>query len=188
MSISLSLVNIIHKAITGSKWLRIVITLMGPVFYFGLVALCIIAARWLDDILHLPKLLPAPLNIFVSVPVLAVGLSLMIWTATLFLRTGGTPVPFNPPPRLVTSGPYARVRNPMLSGVFIFMSGLGLLLGSISLLFILTPLFILVSVLELKLVEEPELEKRLGEAYVEYRQRVPMFLPWCVRKKRSGKQ
>jgi protein-S-isoprenylcysteine O-methyltransferase Ste14 len=31
---------------------------------------------------------------------------------------------------------------------------------------------------ELKAIEEPELEKRLGKDYVEYKKRVPMFFPW----------
>ena len=43
--------------------------------------------------------------------------------------------------------------------------------------FIWTPLFLLFNLLELKLVEEPELERRFGESYVEYKRRVPMFVP-----------
>lgn len=50
-------------------------------------------------------------------------------------------------------------------------------LQSISLVFIFTPLFILLNVLELKAIEEPELEKRLGKVYVEYKKGVPMFIP-----------
>jgi protein-S-isoprenylcysteine O-methyltransferase Ste14 len=83
----------------------------------------------------------------------------------------------NPPPELVTSGPYAYVRNPMLAGVFALLFGFGIFLGSVSLLFVFTPLFILLNVWELKNIEEPELVKRLGEKYVEYRKRTPMFLP-----------
>ena len=101
----------------------------------------------------------------------------MIWSVLNFVRVKGTPVPFNPPPKLVTSGPYAHVRNPMLTGVFVLLFGLGVLLRSISLVSIFTPLFILFNVWELKAVEERELERRLGKDYVEYRKRVPMFIP-----------
>ena len=46
------------------------------------------------------------------------------------VRGGGTPVPFDPPKRLVMSGPYAYVRNPMqLSGALV-MLGLGAILGN----------------------------------------------------------
>lgn len=38
--------------------------------------------------------------------------------------------------------------------------------------------FILLSVLELKAIEEPELEKRLGKEYLECKKGTPMFVPW----------
>jgi len=38
-------------------------------------------------------------------------------------------------------------------------------------------------VLELKMVEEPELEKRFGKEYLEYKKRVPMFIPWFKKSK-----
>jgi protein-S-isoprenylcysteine O-methyltransferase Ste14 len=134
-----------------------------------------------DKLLGFPKLLTSPLNIIVCVPVLAIGLFLMLWSVLHFVKVKGTPVPFNPPPKLVTTGPYAHVRNPMLTGVFILLFGLGVLFQSISLLSIFTPLFILLNILELKAIEERELEKRLGKGYLEYKKRVPMFIPWLVR-------
>ena len=76
----------------------------------------------------------------------------------------------------------------MLSGVFILMFGLGILYRSISMVFIFTPLFILFNFLELKAIEEPELENRLGKNYSKYKKRVPMFIPKLRRtKKRSLK-
>lgn len=51
-----------------------------------------------------------------------------------------------------------------------------------------TPLFIALNYWELKWIEEPELEKRLGGAYLEYRAKTPMFLPdlkRIVKKERS---
>ena len=57
------------------------------------------------------------------------------------------------------------------------MFGIGFWISSFSLIVIFTPLFILANYLELKLIEEPELEKRLGEKYVEYKKRTPMFIP-----------
>ncbi|GAH12511.1 unnamed protein product, partial [marine sediment metagenome] len=55
--------------------------------------------------------------------------------------------------------------------------GIGVMVGSISLTFIFTPLFILVNIWELKEIEEPELGRRLGEEYIEYRNKTPMFIP-----------
>jgi len=78
---------------------------------------------------------------------------------------------------LVENGPYAVTRNPMLTGMFFVLFGIGALLGSVCLTFLFTPGFILLMTFEVKYIEEPELEKRLGAPYVEYRRRVPMFFP-----------
>ena len=40
-----------------------------------------------------------------------------------------------------------------------------------------TALFVLVNVWELKEIYEPELMKRLGDEYIEYRRQTPMFIP-----------
>jgi protein-S-isoprenylcysteine O-methyltransferase Ste14 len=45
-------------------------------------------------------------------------------------RGGGTPVPFDPPKRLVTTGPYAYIANPMQTAMTLVFLGWGVLLGS----------------------------------------------------------
>ncbi len=65
----------------------------------------------------------------------------------------------------------------MLTGVFVFLFGLGFGVNSVSLVFFFTPLYVLVNVWELKQIEEPELTKRLGDEYVEYHRQTPMFIP-----------
>jgi protein-S-isoprenylcysteine O-methyltransferase Ste14 len=171
------LIGIFYRAATGSRKTQNLLTPAGIVFFFGLIALFIFAALQVDKLLDFPELLPTSLNIIISTPILAVGLFFMVWSILHFIRVKGTPVPFNPPPKLVTTGPYAHVRNPMVTGVFVLLFGLGVLLRSISLVSIFTPLFILFNVWELKAVEERELEKRIGEDYVEYKKKVPMFIP-----------
>ncbi len=170
-------INILYKAATGSSRVRTLLTPVGAGLFFLLIAFFIVVSLQLDNFLGFPKLLPASLNVIVSVPILAIGLFLMLWSVLHFIKVKGTPVPFNPPPKLVTTGPYAYARNPMLTGVFTLLFGLGVLFRSISLVFIFTPLFVLLNVLELRAVEEPELGKRLGKEYVEYKKRVPMFIP-----------
>ncbi len=65
----------------------------------------------------------------------------------------------------------------MLTGVFALLFGFGILLRSAYLLVIFTLLFIFINVWELKAIEEPELLKRLGQDYIEYRKRTPIFFP-----------
>ncbi len=65
----------------------------------------------------------------------------------------------------------------MLTGVFLFLFGLGFAVNSVSLVLFFVPLFVLANVWELKAIEEPELLKRLGDEYADYRRRTPMFIP-----------
>jgi protein-S-isoprenylcysteine O-methyltransferase Ste14 len=74
------------------------------------------------------------------------------------------------------------VRNPMHLGWTIVLIGLALLMQSFTLLVIFIPLFILVHILYLKFIEEKELEKKFGQAYLDYKKSVPMFVPRLIRK------
>ncbi len=65
----------------------------------------------------------------------------------------------------------------MLAGVFLLLFGIGFAIKSLSLVALFTPLYVLVNVWELKEIEEPELVKRLGDEYIAYQQRTPMFIP-----------
>ena len=52
------------------------------------------------------------------------GLFLAVWTMLLFAKIGkGTLAPWAPTKKLVVSGPYSHVRNPMLSGVIMMIMG-----------------------------------------------------------------
>jgi len=131
----------------------------------------------MDRSLGFPKFISKPYSTAISVPLLFMGTSLWLWCAWRFFKAKGTPVPINPPPKLITDGPYAHTRNPMMTGVFMMLSGIGILSGSVSLTFIMTPLFVFISILEFKYIEEPELEKRFGKEYSEYRDKTPLIIP-----------
>ena len=80
---------------------------------------------------------------------------------------------------MVNTGPYRYARNPMLTGVFLFLFGIGFIVNSVSLVFFFTPLYVLINVWEIKEIEEPELIERLGDEYIEYQRHTPMFIPGC---------
>ena len=178
MDIAEKIVNFVHKTATGSRAIRNVLTPVGFVVFLGIIVVFVVLSPVLDTLLVFPRFLPLSLHLWISLPVVAWGAFLVLWSMFHFFRVKGTPVPFNPPQKLVTTGPYAYVRNPMLSGLFILLLGLGGLLRSVSLTFVFTPLFILFNIVELKMIEEPELIKRLGGEYTKYRDRTPMFIPW----------
>jgi protein-S-isoprenylcysteine O-methyltransferase Ste14 len=175
-------INLLHRAATGTRKTRTLLTPIGVAIFGAFTALFVIAALWVDELLQLPGLLPDGARLPISIPVMAIGIAITAWSGYHFLKVKGTPVPFNPPPEIVDTGPYRFARNPMLSGVFLFLFGLGIAFDSLSLVMFFTPLFILVNVWELKQIEEPELVKRFGDAYVEYRRRTPMFIPRPNRK------
>ncbi len=170
-------INVLHRAATGTKRNRTLLTPIGVLIFGAFTALFVLAALFVDELLHLPRLLPEGARLFVSIPVTVVGVAVTAWSAFHFLKVKGTPVPFNPPPKVVDTGPYRYARNPMLTGVFMFLFGVGFAFNSVSLVFFFAPLFVLVNVWELKRIEEPELVKRLGKAYTDYRSRTPMFVP-----------
>ncbi|MGD8961414.1 MAG: isoprenylcysteine carboxylmethyltransferase family protein [Desulfobacterales bacterium] len=170
-------VNLLHKAATGTKKTRIALTPIGLTIFGVFTALFVLVAVFVDRLLGLPGLLPESARLSVSLPLIATGIFITAWSAFQFIKVKGTPVPFNPPPKVVKTGPYRFVRNPMLAGVFLMLFGIGFAVNSVSLVVFFTPLYMLLNVWELKNIEEPELVKRLGHAYIEYRKQTPMFIP-----------
>jgi protein-S-isoprenylcysteine O-methyltransferase Ste14 len=170
-------INFLHKAATGTKKSRTLLTPIGVMIFGLFTALFVAAAMMFDRLLDLPPLLPEGARLAVSIPVAVIGVAVTAWSAFHFLKVKGTPVPFNPPPKVVKTGPYRYARNPMLSGVFLLLFGIGFGINSVSLVFFFTPLFVWFNVWELKNIEEPELVERLGDEYIEYRKQTPMFIP-----------
>jgi protein-S-isoprenylcysteine O-methyltransferase Ste14 len=176
--------NLIYKVATGSWKVRLVIAPIVGASYLGLIVAFVLLSFAVDQWLTLPKPFSYPVSLILGGALILSGFFLTCLSIAYFLRVRGTPVPFSPPPSLVVAGPYKFSRNPMLTGIFMQLFGIGTASGSLSLLFIFTPLFILANVWELKRVEEPELERRLGAAYVQYKKDVPMFVPSITRRKR----
>ena len=137
------------------------------------------AAIFIGRLPDLPRLLPEGARLPVSIPMVLVGFAVTAWSAFHFLNVKEPPVPFNPPPKVVKTGPYRYARNPMLTDLFLFLFGTGFCINSVSIVFFFTPLYILINGGELKEVEEPERMKRLGDEYMKYRRQTPMFIPGC---------
>jgi protein-S-isoprenylcysteine O-methyltransferase Ste14 len=170
-------ISFIHRAAIGTKKTRTLLTPIGVVIFGVFTSLFVILAMLVDRWLSLIWPLSNGVSWLIAAPLIVIGVGMTAWSAFHFLNVKGTPVPFNPPPTLVMTGPYRFVRNPMLTGVFLLLFGIGFAIKSLSLVVLFTPLFVLASVWELKEIEEQELVKRLGEEYVAYQQRTPMFIP-----------
>ena len=106
---------------------------------------------------------------------LAAGFLLRVWAALHFYEHQMKVISLTPQKTLVTSGPFHFSRNPLYLGgnVFIFF-GASLLLGSPSALVLTTIHIPLVDVFIRR--EEKQLERKFGEEWIRYRQRVRRWL------------
>lgn len=106
------------------------------------------------------------------------GASLCWISVSLFSEHGGggTPAPYDPPKIFVARGVYTYVRNPMMTGVFLVLLGEAMLFGSLP-VFIWSLIFFQGCLILIPFWEEPDLERRFGEAYLEYKRKVPRWIP-----------
>jgi protein-S-isoprenylcysteine O-methyltransferase Ste14 len=125
--------------------------------------------------------LHAPLHYWVIARVLG-GLLIGAGTVPLaqsfvdFIRAGGTPVPVASPPRLVVTGFYRYVRNPIYVGFLAVLLGEVLVFGSLSLLEY-TAVAWCIGAAAVRFYEEPTLGRKFGPEYQAYQRAVPAWLP-----------
>ena len=112
-----------------------------------------------------------------GVALLTLGVGFFVASLRRFAGEGqGTLAPWDPPRNIVVHGPYRYVRNPMISGVILFLCGEAALLLSLPLAaWALT--FLAMNAVWIPLVEEPQLERRFGDSYREYCEHVPRVIP-----------
>jgi len=118
------------------------------------------------------------------------GITLLFITIRMFIRIGkGTLAPWTPPERLVVSGIYSYVRNPMITGVMVALLGESLALHSRN-IFIWLIIFFVINYIYFIFSEEPALAARFGDAYLEYKRNVPRWLPritpWRPEERKNG--
>jgi len=105
------------------------------------------------------------------------GLTLFLSTVYLFRTFGrGTLAPWTPTQKLVIRGPYQYCRNPMITGVFFILLAETLFLNSTNIL-ICAGTFFLINTIYFLLKEEPDLYKRFGDEYLNYKKHVPRWIP-----------
>jgi protein-S-isoprenylcysteine O-methyltransferase Ste14 len=104
------------------------------------------------------------------------GLVPVVQSFTEFIRANGTPVPVASPPRLVVSGSYRYVRNPIYAGFLAILTGEALLFGSRGLLEY-TALSWCIGAAAVRFYEEPILARKFGADYQAYRRAVHAWIP-----------
>ncbi|MBI4219637.1 MAG: isoprenylcysteine carboxylmethyltransferase family protein [Chloroflexi bacterium] len=104
------------------------------------------------------------------------GVAVDAWCGMEFAKAGGTFNFLNPPPKLVTTGPYRISRNPIYLGGTLILAGLVLLFESAFLLIYLGLYVLFLDRILIPIIEEPGLERRFGEEFRRYRGRVPRWI------------
>jgi len=110
-------------------------------------------------------------------PILFLGCVLLLWCVRDFYVTGrGTLAPWDPPKRLVATGPYRFVRNPMYIAVAAILLGWTLLYQSPALGIYLIAVLVVFH-LRVVLYEEPKLKAAFGSDWKSYAREVNRWIP-----------
>ena len=112
-----------------------------------------------------------------GIVLLAVGGAALLECFFRFAWTGfGTPAPVAPPRRLVVTGLYRHVRNPMYFALVTLLLGQALWLGQPGLLLYTAAVWTLFHLFVLA-YEEPTLRDTFPDDYARYAQAVPRWIP-----------
>lgn len=113
----------------------------------------------------------------IAVALFALASALGLLSAvTMAVRGSGTPLPLDAPRALVMTGPYAWVRNPMAVAGLAQGGAVALWHGSIAVLFYVVAGGVLWHVV-VRPLEEADLLREFGPAFIEYRDRVRLWVP-----------
>jgi len=141
----------------------------GKIILFMLPSL--IAALWVHA--HLPKIAAWPESIRFIKPVgyVLLPLGLILWGAAVIqLMTGFSKG------KLITTGAYGVVRNPIYSSVTFFILPAVALL-TLTWVYVVASVFLYVGVMLFIGKEEKQLAEAFGKAYEDYRARVDRLIP-----------
>ena len=151
--------------------------LLLPVMALLVIPAGLLSLSQATGLLSLSSLATHPFSIVLGLLFTFMGSGLVINTISIFIKHGdGTLAPWDPTQTLVNSGPYLFVRKPMISGVSLVLLGEALIFRTPA-LGLWTLIFCLANIIYIPFFEEPRLKKRFGQAYLDYQQNVPRWLP-----------
>ena len=161
-------------------WISVAIYLLGfwaPWLRYGNYA-APAASTWLELSGELSHLLPLETATIVvtlaAILFAAAGTIFRIW-GTAYIGSGVVKSSAMHAQGIVASGPYRYLRNPLYFGSFLFALAVAILMPPSGAIFALAANF--VQMLRLILREESYLEAQQGQAYLDYKRRVPRLFP-----------
>ncbi len=141
------------------------------------IFVAVFLAAWLMT-RALPLALPGmndPTQRVIGIGFGAIGLGLIAWAVFALMSHGTTVMPDRASTALVTSGPYALLRNPIYLGELLILLSLAEISESTWFLAAAAAFAALVTPLQI-VPEERHLEARFGEAYLSYKARTRRWI------------
>jgi protein-S-isoprenylcysteine O-methyltransferase Ste14 len=121
---------------------------------------------------------PGPLRIATCILLFAVA-SILSWTSTHALgRQWRLDAGLNSDHELVRSGPYRLIRHPIYTSMLCMLLGTGLLLVTPLTLLLPSIVFFVIGTEIRVRIEEKLLAAQFGDEFLEYRRRVPAYIPF----------
>ena len=149
------------------------VRILPPLFYVaGLAAGFLVQRAWPVPIVSPTAVLPVLVAGQILVTVCS---ALSLWALFTFWRSGTTPNPMRPTTALALGGPYRFTRNPMYVSLAAIQAGMALISNALWPLLSLLPVLVAVQWLVIDR-EERYLERKFGESYLSYKQRVRRWL------------
>ena len=107
--------------------------------------------------------------------IIIIGILLPAWGAKIFKEVETNILPYNPPDKMVTKGPFGFTRNPMYLGMLLGLLGIAWVYGTyVSLVF--PPLYFAVANWWYIPFEEGKMAEAFGGAFTDYKMKVRRWI------------
>jgi len=124
-----------------------------------------------------PGIVPVSLAVGVAaLALMVIGVGLRVWAAVTLGSYYTTTLTMAEGQRVVTAGPYARIRHPGYLGEILIWTGFGVLSSNLIAMAWLPVMFVAVLLYRIS-SEEKMLVKELGDDYVQYQRRTRRLIP-----------
>lgn len=143
---------------------------LPPVWLIGAIVLVWLQAKLLPE-----STFPFALARVAGLLLAGSGIGVMIWAITAFRAHQTTVVPHQTPQTIITTGPFARSRNPIYLGDVMVLTGAVLWWGAWPAL-ILIPLFMTVLTRRFIAPEEARMKESFGPEFVAFAEKTPRWL------------
>src|SRR4030042_5701304 len=129
-------------------------------------------------VIPITKLIPCPWNLLGLIP-LVLGILINFIADSAIHKAGTTVKPFQESTFLMTVSVYSISRHPMYLGFVVLLSGVAILLGSLS-PWVIIPIFALLMEVVFIRVEERMLEKKFAATWLAYKKKIRRWI-WVYR-------